>query len=282
MVIDDYRSPLWLLDAIIPNKRRAIKRGLPVFSSDEKMLAIVIPHNTSMPLASSVMLPQTQSALRVYIRDLQTGRERQLQSVPLALNSRPTFFIQDAAFSMDNATFAVLAVGTTVFRWDVQSGNLLTKTKGQFDYNLGQTRLFDESEKIWKGSASGVTIYNARTGKVERTLKQNGVLMRDENFYWSLDPSMKMETRIYRVSDGAIVFHYKPATAPVVSPDGRWILVPRSSPFSTPIKVELREVGTWHLIATRELTGGDRWEFDGPNHVLTLNNKGQVYRWRLR
>lgn len=261
---------LWDLNH--PSQRQPIPRGLPVFSPDETRLAIVTP---SYQMFERYDLAPARVEVR--IENLQNGQISQLERVDYATPRDHNLEIRDGCFSPDNATFSAVN-GVAILRWDVASGKLISNAPAAFDAGW-EVGFFAGGAKIWGRSYLNFSVFDARSGRRERSFANSGVLLADERFYAG-ESSGDDAVQIYRVSDGQAVF--EPLTMRFIfSPDGR-TLAREIGINGAYVEVQLIEVGTWRIRQTKKLTPFTTWIFEDAAHLLTLDDKNHIVRWRLR
>ena len=274
-------APSWLIEMERPSVRRKIGRGMPVFSRDEKWLALVNPSALDCARNTAGTAPVR---VEVSVQPTQSGPIRRLQAFDYNSKSVRGRGIQDAAFSPDNRIFTAVSP-TAILRWDVASGKLISRIEGDFfDFKEGLegVTLFAGGRKIWisggydDNRSTPTRFYDARTAKRERIFNRVGMIEpTDERFYWAFQ-----EDKLYRVSDDKPVFDLSQSRF-AFSGDGKWLLLGHFAGAYI-VNFQLLEVGTWHLKKQRKIAGVVDWRFDDANHVLTMDQQGRIYRWRLR
>ena len=270
-----------LVDVKHNRVRHDIAAGAPAFSDDERYFAVVWP----MAMGED-RYPRSSFKVEGRIEDLRSHRKTQLQSVLWPDKVKDLDLgVVDCAFSSNDSQF-VAVTQNLILCWDVASGRLISKTLGEFGDTV---QVCAGASEIWApeyeqhGQTQPVFL-DARTGKVKRAAHADGYLLKDERFCWQNADVIGGEEQIYRISDGKKVFHLSAApdeknTMPgsIWSNDGKWMAVYRDR------TAQLIEVGSWRVVARCPMPPSNQeWSFDDDDHVLTRDDKGRVYRWRLR
>ena len=274
-----------LVDVKHNRVRHDIAAGAPAFSDNERYFAVVWPVAMGEDCYPRSSCKVEGRKVEGRIEDLRSHRKTQLQSVfwPDKVKDLDLGVV-DCAFSSDDSQF-VAVTQNLILCWDVASGRLISKTLGEFGDTV---QVCAGASEIWApeheqhGQTQPVFL-DARTGKVKRVAHAVGYLLKDERFCWQNADVMGGAEQIYRISDGKKVFHLSAApdeknTMPgsIWSNDGKWMAVYRDR------TAQLIGVGSWRVVARCPMPPSGQWAFDDDDHVLTLDKKGQVYRWRLR
>ena len=277
-------GPIVLWDKERRVERRDVGRGLPVFSPDERLLAVITPGKRQF-------IEATPTYVRVSIEDLQTHRVTQWPPILCSTVSRSSYSSQvtSGAFSADGATFTA-ASGTVILRWEVKSGRLVSQTQGLLFSAETGISLFAQGNKVWVSTRGGslmlqsglekCEVYDVSTGNIERVSNRGGAILPDERFYWNSNRYAGPNFCIRRVSDNHKVLDRPGWETPVFTPNGLWMATKRALPNGAH-EVQLLEVGSWRVAAKRTLPAFNNSILNDADHLLTLSQQG-VYRWRLR
>ena len=282
-------SSYFLVDRTHPRSRRRLDWGQPVFSRDEKLLFSLTsnlqafdPHTQK----SAFISDKTPVRMDAELEDLRTGNVTKLEPISWGASKKNVSadLLGAPVISPDNSVLTAV-IGTTVVRWNIASGKLLSRAEGgPFGAYTGGEPCAG-GDKVCGSSDTKFFVYNARTGAKEGAYWGAGEAIAGTDFYGG--EAWGRTFYIARISDGKRIFQSQVSNptflsqSPIFSTDGRLVLVALSKKAGL-IQAQMMEVATGRVVLRKELPEFNRWMFDDNDHVLTRDAQGRVYRWRVR